>query len=117
MMLEKLEECPDCGASDRVIFDYDAQKCHGCGWHDFRAPTEYGWLIEAKPSVSRTPVYWGVATDGALGWTGDDKAAIRFARKVDAEAMIKDYGWTEAFAVEHAWVPPSGNRTEGKRTE
>lgn len=67
------------------------------------AEIETGWLIELKPSVVTVPAYWGVDRDGELDWTKDDKAAIRFARKEDAQAVIKHYGWTEADAVEHQW--------------
>lgn len=67
------------------------------------------WLIEFKPSVSRTPVYWGrtdCSEDGVLGMTPDHDAALRFTRKQDAEAVIEHYGWTEAFASEHMWCEP-----------
>lgn len=66
--------------------------------------TEYAWLIELKPSVVSVPTYWGIDQQGELDWTKDHMAAIRFARKDDAKAIIKYYGWTEADAVEHAWA-------------
>ena len=62
--------------------------------------TEYGWLIEFKSSG--LPVYYGKTNEG-LGMTEDHAMAIRFCRKQDAEMMIDDIGWTEAFPVEHAW--------------
>lgn len=68
-------------------------------------PTEYAWLIELKPHAftSPEPKYWGIDAEGELDWTKDHMAAIRFARKQDAQAIIKYYGWTEADAVEHGW--------------
>lgn len=69
------------------------------------------WLIEFKPSVSVRPTYYG-KTDEGLGLTGDHNAAIRFARKEDAEAVIADTAWTEAFAAEHMWCDPSVHMDE-----
>lgn len=71
-------------------------------------PDEVAWLIEFKPSVSVAPTYYG-KTDEGLGLTRDHNAAIRFARKVDAQAVIDDTAWTEAFAVEHMWCEPGKN--------
>jgi hypothetical protein len=67
---------------------------------------ETGWLIEFKQSVSVQPTWYGRTDDedsGVLGMTTDAGKALRFARKVDAETVIEDIGWTEAFASEHMW--------------
>lgn len=69
-----------------------------------QAPTreadETGWLIEIGG-----PAYYGDAREDGLGWTSDHAAAIRFARKEDAERVIQLEGFTEASAVEHIWTP------------
>lgn len=64
---------------------------------------ETAWLIELKQSVSRTPTWYGEADEGVLGMTTDHMKAIRFCRKRDAEMVMRDIGWTEAFSCEHAW--------------
>lgn len=64
---------------------------------------EAAWLIELKQSVSRTPMWYGETDEGVLGATSDHMKAIRFARKWDAEMVLADIGWTEAFVCEHAW--------------
>lgn len=65
------------------------------------ASGETGWLVELK---GRTPS-WSTLFVGDYDdhWTDDSTKAIRFARKVDAEAFIAWHGWTEAFASEHIW--------------
>lgn len=65
---------------------------------------EVAWLVELKPSVVKTPTYWGFDADGEMDWTSDNMAALRFAREEDAKRVIKYYGWTEANAVEHMWM-------------
>ncbi len=67
---------------------------------------QVAWLIEFKPSVSVPPCYYGKTDEGCLGLTRDHNAAVRFARKEDAEAVIADTAWTEAFAAEHMWCAP-----------
>lgn len=62
-----------------------------------------GWLIELKQSVSNTPTYYGETEEGVLGTTTDHMKAIRFSRKVDAERVLSDIGWTEAFVSMHGW--------------
>ena len=64
---------------------------------------EFAWVIEAKPSMSTVPAYWGVDPDGKEEFMTDCYKAIRFSRKEDAEAFIKYCGWTEVSAVEHEW--------------
>lgn len=61
------------------------------------------WLIELKQSVSATPTWYGETDEGVLGMTTDHMKAIRFCRKWDAEMVLADIGWTEAFVCEHAW--------------
>lgn len=65
--------------------------------------TETAWLIEFKQSVSGRPAWYGDDGDEGLGMVLDANQAIRFARKQDAETIITDIGWTEAFASEHVW--------------
>ena len=62
---------------------------------------ETGWLVELK---GQTPS-WSTLFAGDYDdhWTEESTKAIRFARKVDAEAWIAWHGWTEAFASEHIW--------------
>lgn len=62
---------------------------------------ERAWLIELKGT---TPS-WAIVNpnDYDEHWTTDSTRALRFARKVDAEAYIAHIGWTEAFASEHVW--------------
>lgn len=65
---------------------------------------ETGWLIELKPSVSHQPTWYArVDEDSVCGWSTDHRKAIRFAREADAQAIIDDIGWTEAFPSEHQW--------------
>lgn len=63
---------------------------------------ETGWLIELR---GNSPQWWSLTdTEGEGGYfTNDSLKALRFARKQDAEAVIEDIGWTEAFASEHQW--------------
>ncbi len=68
---------------------------------------ETGWLIELRQPkaefISARPAWWGDTGGDVLGWTEDHAKAVRFARKQDAEMVIADIGWTEAFATEHMW--------------
>jgi len=65
---------------------------------------ESGWLIETM-HIDSTP-HW-FALDASLEdgneWTKDSYKALRFSRKVDAEAYIADIGWTTIIATEHQW--------------
>lgn len=81
--------------------------------------SEVGWLVELQ---TRTEVSWWGRTDdpdagGVLGWTKNDKDALRFARKADAELLIEDHGWTEVRATEHMWVDPPIKRREAELDE
>ena len=65
---------------------------------------ETGWLIELSQRAANVPTWWGRIDDETVcGWTTDHAKAIRFARAVDAQAVIDDYGWTEARPVDHMW--------------
>ncbi len=64
--------------------------------------SDTGWLIECKPSVSRTPQWFHLEEE----WVTDASKALRFARKQDAESFIEHTGWTETFASEHMWSDP-----------
>jgi hypothetical protein len=70
--------------------------------------TEVAWLIEFKQSVSQQPAWYGADDTEGLGMVTDVNQAIRFSRKWDAEQVITEIGWTEARAVEHAWVDTHG---------
>lgn len=65
---------------------------------------EFAWLIE-KGSEDGRPVYRAMSEmPGAEGyWTSDPYKALRFARKKDAEDVIRAYKVTGASAVEHGW--------------
>lgn len=66
---------------------------------------ETAWLAEHQ---NNGPCWWGRTPDGedAFGWTKDPLAALRFARKEDAEAYIEETGWNDVSAVEHIWCAP-----------
>lgn len=88
----------------RVGEGYDAEPCPECTPPATPSPAqvaETGWLIELK---GVTPS-WAIVNpnDYDEHWTTDSTRALRFARKVDAEAYIAHIGWTEAFASEHVW--------------
>lgn len=65
------------------------------------------WLIEFFGQGG--PTYYGKTDEGTLGMTGDHSLAVRFARKIDADMVIDDTGWTRpnVQAVEHMWVGPT----------
>ena len=81
-----------------------------------RETTEYAWLIEAR---WQPPSYIGIRKVGRneFYWTPDHAKALRFARKIDAEALLDlmgdiDYPSHRALvtgpgpmpiSVEHAW--------------
>lgn len=60
---------------------------------------ETGWLIERVPSTG-VPHWW----DGC-GWTTNSLAAVRFARKCDAQAVIDNVmgAFYKTTATEHQW--------------
>ena len=74
---------------------------------------EVGWLIEINEQAG--PTYFQLVVDDQ--WTRDSLAALRFARKQDAEAYINDIGWTRAVAVEHMWLDPSGDLPGDERVD
>lgn len=63
-----------------------------------RPKDETGWLCELK---NNPPLYHILPEPH---WTAIAGDALRFARRVDAEAYIADMGWTEVVAVEHMWT-------------
>lgn len=92
------------------------------GW---RGMDETGWLIErggqwyaAAPHTDWT-IKQAVADLNRENWTHDADEALRFARKVDAETLIRFVGWQHAEATEHRWVsralpsPPSPSEEVG----
>lgn len=72
---------------------------------------ERGWLVELKSSVFTTPRYMRAIYEDE-NWTKDANHALRFARKKDAEAVIFEMRWTEAFASEHIWDDGRRNNLE-----
>lgn len=72
---------------------------------------ETGWLIEFFVGGQFAPTYYG-KTDEGLNQTSNHMAAVRFARREDAQAVIDDIGWTEAKPIEHMWFdPPAAHGT------
>ena len=68
--------------------------------------TEYGWLIEdATEDGTPRPSYYCLNPNTANFWTTDDKEALRFARKIDAEWFCEYLGVNESPVniVEHGW--------------
>jgi hypothetical protein len=77
------------------------------------ADRESGWLIEragqwyaASPHTDWT-IRQAVNNLHAENWTWDASAALRFARKVDAETLIRFVGWQNAVATEHVFIGAS----------
>lgn len=68
---------------------------------------ETAYLIEFFGQGS--PTYYGKTDEGVLGMTTDHNAAVRFARKIDADMVIDDTGWTrpQVQAIEHMWCDGS----------
>lgn len=64
---------------------------------------ETAWLIEFFGQGR--PTYYGKTDEGVLGMTADHNVAIRFARKIDADVVIDDVGWSrpDVQAIEHMW--------------
>lgn len=63
----------------------------------------FAWLIEVPG-----PAYWDgncfASEEGVVGYvTRDHNAAVRFARKQDAEAVLASVRFQKARAVEHGW--------------
>lgn len=69
---------------------------------------ETGWLIERKGWSP--PMWW----HPVCVWTTDASAALRFARKADADALI-DFHCLQpvAFSSEHLWSAASDQSQEG----
>jgi len=63
---------------------------------------EVAWLVELGPACVQTPHYLFVS-ESDMEWTEDVNSALRFSRKIDAQEIIRHFGWTEATAVEHIW--------------
>lgn len=61
---------------------------------------ETAWLIERREP---NPEYLYVVDWFAFHWTNDSSKAIRFARRQDAEQMLKMTETEVCFAVEHEW--------------
>jgi hypothetical protein len=80
---------------------------------DLERPTEkdeertaYGWLIEdATEDGTPRPRYYNLNPNTGGFWTTDDKEALRFARKIDAEWFCEYLGVNESpiNIVEHGW--------------
>lgn len=71
-----------------------------------RYPEETGWLVEMNDNGPKYFSYEAVDEDSPWGgFDSDISKAVRYARKQDAEALIKICGWTPGHvrAVEHSW--------------
>ena len=98
-----------------------------------REKAEVAWLVEFPAGGERyeggqycgpaTPIKWLCAIprgDRIIGRTTDASEAIRFARKVDADAMIlrlddNRFGPTNAYACEHMWMQPQPSPSASPR--
>lgn len=70
--------------------------------------SDTGWLIEIQ--IGARAVWWRAVEDCGRTWTTDACEAVRFARKEDAERVIKglmrsDPVMPGAVATEHEWRP------------
>lgn len=67
--------------------------------------TEQGWLIEQK--FNGRGVWWRGILDSGRDWTTDANEAVRFARKIDAERVLRSgvmgVFWKGAAATDHLW--------------
>lgn len=63
-------------------------------------PDETAWLVEINKGG--LPIYFQLKDDD--DWTPDHNAALRLARREDAQQVIDYYGWTSAKPIEHMWV-------------
>lgn len=86
-----------------------ARSRHASGAQPDSACDEIGWLVEITG-----PRYW-TGTPGCGNWTADSLAAMRFARRQDAEAACRHLAPSGAIPVEHAWVShrPAGAQPSG----
>jgi len=65
-----------------------------------RPQPETGWLIERREPNAE----WLYVVDWfSFGWTVDSLKAIRFARRQDAEQVLKMIETEVAFATQHQW--------------
>ena len=92
-MLQHVQPC-DCAVCDDIRFRRSIRE------KAMPEPTQTtGWLVEQTGANSGT---W-LAEDAPMGaFTADPNNVIRFARKQDAEAVIKILG-LQAVATEHIW--------------
>lgn len=75
---------------------------------------ERGWLIEWPATPDAHPRWW----HPTHGWTVDAARAIRYARKEDAEAAIRNGRYVSTVCTtEHAWLAPSPSTPHGERRE
>jgi hypothetical protein len=76
------------------------------------AEIETGWLIECR---EENGIEWWSLPHAVGEWTKDASAALRFARRVDAEAYahsagLDDCGFT-TYITEHEWSDPTRSAT------
>ena len=65
---------------------------------------ERAWLIERQMDEGDGGVAWLYVIDWfAFGWTADSLQAIRFARREDAEQLLKMLESADCKATEHQW--------------
>lgn len=74
---------------------------------DAQIAEEHGWVIERADSDASAPKYWVAGqreAERTSAWTSNHMAAIRFARKEDAEATAKRlFPAIDVRIAEHGW--------------
>lgn len=63
---------------------------------------ETGWVIECGGGDALPLYYWA----GLNRWSPDHLAAVRFARRVDAERVLSGIVGLPARVLEHEWHAP-----------
>ena len=106
--------CPICGTHHRKPHP-DSNLDWLCPRNDMTTPAAApttAWLVELRDrGVCRGWLRGGyVVDDRNFGWTLDPNAAIRFCRKVDADAYRERHGFTATaescthLSTEHMWI-------------
>ena len=78
---------------------FQGKRIKSDAFHAQEGNAEIGWLIERREN----PEYLFVPEWAGFGWTPDPLKAIRFARRDDAEQVLKMLESEDAWAAEHQW--------------
>jgi hypothetical protein len=62
---------------------------------------DFAWLVERK--IYNTQVEYGCIHNGHHSWTANSYAALRYARKEDADNVIDGLDLQGAYPAEHGW--------------